>query len=147
MDTQGLNLWLTSIQSTSFQAKEVTVWGPSTPRIVAGAWQGVGGGRGQIRIRGRNAPVQVGNRYAVQGVHSIPGREVFEGRVRQNQQLHSRNWQQNDIIEKMTVFLSFRSPQRLLMKDWQTQAHRRDRSTMRRSLQKWWQWYKQHLSV
>ena len=36
MDIRALILWLTSIQSPNFQAKEVTVWGPSTPRIAAG---------------------------------------------------------------------------------------------------------------
>jgi hypothetical protein len=60
----------------------------------------------------------------MQGVHAIAGREVFEERVRQHQQLHSRNGQQNDTMEKMTVVLSFPSPQGLLMKDWQ--AHRQN---------------------
>ena len=63
----------------------------------------------------------------MQGVHSIAGREVFEERVRQHQQLHSRNGQQNDTMEKMTVVLSFPSPQGLLMKDWQAHVQTEQR--------------------
>ena len=80
IDIRELILLLTSIQSPSFQAKEVTIWGPSAPRIAAGAWHGVGDGRGQIRIRGCNAPVSIGIRYAVEGVQAIAGREALEKR-------------------------------------------------------------------